>query len=210
MKLGKSSIALWLLAPAILCLSLVRPPNPRNDRAHSLPDEVGPFNVIEKMEITENVERLLGTRDVAWWTFTDQEQNELYMTIVFHDANWKSLHPPDMCIRGSDFDILEDRAVEIVLDEGAVSIGRILASVSGRPNKRYLSLYGFVGRGFITSSFLGFYWRNALPALIRQGSPGFLLRVETFIGPDGEEAAEARCRALFKELIPQGRALIAR
>ena len=208
MALRKSSIVLWLLAPAILCLSLVRPLNPGNDRANSLPDTIGRFTVFEKMEITDNVEQLLGTRDVAWWTFRGAELNELYTTTVFHDANWKSLHPPNMCIRGSNFDILEDRSVEIILDEGPVFIGRILASVSGRPDQHYLSLYAFVGRDYITSSFFGFYWRNALPALIRQGSPGFLLRVETFIGRDGEEAAEARCRELFTEFIPLAHALI--
>ncbi|MCA8955097.1 MAG: hypothetical protein KDC87_03430, partial [Planctomycetes bacterium] len=114
----KSSVALWLLAPLMLSLSVVRPPNPRSDRASRLPTELGGFHLKKRMAITANMERLLGTRDVAWWVFADAAGHESYVTMVFHDSNWKSLHPPHICIRGSNFNIDQDGAMQVGLDDG--------------------------------------------------------------------------------------------
>ncbi len=205
----KSSIVLWVLAPLLLGLSVVRPPNPRNDRASRVPERMGDFELAEKMTITPSMERLLGTRDVAWLVFRDAAENQVFLTAVFHDSNWKSLHPPHICIRGSNFNINEDTSVDMKLDDGReLTVGRLQATKQNDPTQEYVSLYAFVGRDFVTSSYLGFYLEHAPRALVRKTTSGFLLRVEAFVGKDGPKATLDRCWNLFQAFLPVGEDLI--
>ena len=205
----KSSVVLWVLAPLLVWLSSVRPPNPRSDRAQGLPTQIGRFHLAEKKKITGGMERLLGTRDVAWWVFEDDAGHQVFLTTVFHDTNWKSLHPPHICIRGSNFNISLDEAVEDDLDDGRrVSVGHLVASVQNKPEISYVSIYAFVGQDFVTPSYTGFYLRHFFPALFRQATSGFQLRVEAFVGPDGQRATEQRCWELFRKFMPVGEARI--
>ena len=204
----KSSVVLWAIAPVLITLSSVRPPSPRSDRASNLPTELGEFSLKKKRTITGRHIRLLGTRDVAWLVFEDAEKHEIFLTAVFHDVNWKSLHPPNICIRGSNFNINSDDGVPLTLSDGRrIHLGRLHATdaTSGRD---YVSLYAFVGSDFVTHSYARFYWNHFPRALFRQATSGFLVRVESFVRADGLKAAEARCWSLFQEFLPVGEALI--
>ena len=203
-----SAVILWVLAPLLLTLSSVRPVSVRSDRAAQVPKQLGRYGLKNQRTITPNIERLLGTRDVAWWEYADPEGNVIYLTAVFHDQNWKSLHPPHICIRGSGFDINVDENYEVDLGGNSETIGRLLATVQGSPGRDYVSLYAFVGQDFITPSYSGFYLEHAFPALFRQATPGFLMRIEAFVGKDGAVATEARCLEMFRLFLPVGQNLI--
>lgn len=203
-----SSVILWVLAPLLLLLSSVRPVSLRSDRAAQVPKQLGQYVLQNQRAITPNIERLLGTRDVAWWEYADAEGNVIYLTAVFHDQNWKSLHPPHICIRGSGFDINVDENYAVNLGGRSENIGRLLATLQGSPGSDYVSLYAFVGQDFITPSYLGFYLEHAFPALFRQATPGFLMRIEAFVGKDGAVATEARCLEMFRLFLPVGQGLI--
>ena len=208
-RLLKSAVVLWVLAPLLLFLSSVRPTFTHSDRASRVPQQIGAFRLKVRREITPNIERLLGTRDVAWWEFVDQDDNVIFLTSVFHDSNWKSLHPPHICIRGSGFNISEDADFEVDLGEGrGATIGRLVANVQDRPERLYVSFYAFVGQDFITPSYAGFYLEHAIPALFRQATPGFLVRIEAFVGADGLQATEDRCLDVFRRFLPAAEGLI--
>jgi len=208
-RLTRSSILLWLLAPALLLLSSVRPTFTRSERAAQVPTQLGPFSLQLEREITPNIERLLGTRDVAWREYVDAGGHLIYLTVVFHDSNWKSLHPPHICIRGSGFNISVDENHQVDLGGGRqATIGRLLATLQDNPVRDYISYYAFVGGDFITPSYAGFYLENAIPALFRQATPGFLMRIEAFVDEDGLQAAEARCLDMFRRFLPVGEDLI--
>lgn len=205
----KSIIVLWLLAPLLLLLSSVRPPNPRNDRARNMPDVIGEYTVVKKQKIRADIANLLGTRDVAWRIYRDALGNRYYMTIVFHDSNWKSLHPPHICIRGSNFSINSDLTVDGNMPDGRkIWLGRLLATEKKRRHRDYVSLYAFVGQDFVTPSYMRFFLEHAPRALFRRATSGFLLRVEAFVGKDGQLATEKRCWKMFQAFLPAGEALI--
>lgn len=207
-RLTKSSIILWLLAPVLLLLSSVRPTFTRSERAAQVPTQLGPFKLQLELEITPEFERLLGTRDVTWREYVDAEGHEMYLTAVFHDSNWKSLHPPHICIRGSGFNISVDENHQVDLGGGRqATIGRLVATRQDNPVREWVSYYAFVGQDFITPSYAGFYFEHAVLALFRQATPGFLMRIEGF-ADDGLEAAEARCLDMFRRFLPVGEGLI--
>lgn len=202
-----SAAALWVLAPLVLALSLWHPVAPRHRWAQEFQPQVPGFELVEHLPITPQFVRLLGTDDAAWRVYRDASDSRIYVTCVFHEANWKSLHPPHICIRGSNMDIQEDDVMNVSVADRVVRIGRLLA-VNRATDQRYLSLYGFVGQDFVTHSYLGFFLEHAPRAVFRNATPGFLVRVETYVGEDGEHAAEGRCLRLLKAAIVHGEELI--
>ncbi len=202
-----SSIVLWVLAPLVLALSLWRPEQLESRRAQEFRPQVPGFELVEHKTITPRYVQLLGTNDVTWRVYRDTSKKTVYVTCVFHESNWKSLHPPHICLRGGNMDILEDSVQTIRVGDRELRVGRILAS-NRKSNRPYLGFYAFVGRGFVTHSYLGFFLEHAPRALFRSATPGFLIRVETDVDEAGEPAAEERCLRFLGPAISAGEALI--
>jgi len=203
-----SATVLWVFAPLVLGLSLWQPVDPLRKRARRFLPEVAGFQLVKHLQITPQHVRLLGTDDAAWRVYRHEASGaQLYVTCVFHESNWKSLHPPHICIRGSNMDIQKDDVTTVRLDHREVEIGRVLAQ-NLATDQRYISYYAFVGRSFVTHSYVGFFLEHAPRALFRSSTPGFLIRVETYVGDDGEAAAQERCRRFLTAAILHGEELI--
>jgi len=193
-------LALWLLAVPLLSLSLYRPVAESSGRAAALPQRLLDFVQQQNYALPDHTFDLLGTRDATWRSYTDGSGASVYVVAVFHASNWKSLHPPHICLEGSDMTITDD--VTLRLPDGG-SVGRLLLR-SNRDQRPYLSLYAYVAADLCTGSYPQFFWHHLPKALLRVGDAGFLLRVETF-ADDGAAAAEARCARLLMALLPAGR-----
>ncbi len=198
---------LWPFALGLLLLSLTKPEADRSGRAVALPAVIGPFEQKELFAMTPRMFQLLGTDDATWRRYEDEAQQTMFVVAVFHGSNWKSIHPPHICLLGSDMDIVGEGKVELSSGE-TDQAGRILLRTrrGGRP---YLSLYAYGSHGLCTGSYLEFFLHHAPRALFRSTNDGFLLRVETYAdGPGGEAAADARCEALLASLMKQARGLL--
>jgi EpsI family protein len=202
-----SAIVLWVYAPLVLALSVWHPTELHRRRGPDFQPQVEGFELVREIPITPHYVRLLGTDDAVWRVYQDASGAKVYVTCVFHENNWKSLHPPHMCIRGSNMDIQQDEAVKVKIGDREVDMGRAMA-VNLSTDHRYLSYYAFVGRDFVTHSYVGFFWEHAPRALLRDTTPGFLIRVETYVGRDGVHAADERCLRFLRVALPHGEKLI--
>ncbi len=201
------AVILWGLALPLLLLSLYRPHGDSQGRAESLPVAAGAFRLGERYELGERYRQLLGTDDAAWRSYLGPDQVPVYVVAVFHDANWKSVHPPAICLEGSNMDLLQHGTAETTIAGGYQEVGRILARERGS-GREYLSLYAYAARGLCTGHYAAFVLHHAPRALLRASNAGFLLRVETWIENGDLAAAEARCRGLLGELVPRGLELL--
>jgi hypothetical protein len=190
-----------------LVLSVYRPYAESRGRAAALPETVGPFRQVDSFPMTPRMHQLLGTDDACWRSYTEGDGDLLYVVALFHGNNWKSVHPPHICLLGSDMDMVADGAT--ALDErGDEQVGRIVTRTRSG-GRIYLSLYAYGGRDLCTGSYWRFFAHHVPRALFRASNDGFLLRVETFAdGPGGLPAAEARCRMLLVQLLDRARRLL--
>ncbi|MEQ1631555.1 MAG: exosortase/archaeosortase family protein [Planctomycetota bacterium] len=198
---------LWPMALVILSLSLTKPEADRKGRAAAIPTSVAGFVQKEQFAMTPRMFQLLGTDDAMWRRYEDGAAQTVFVVAVFHGSNWKSIHPPHICLLGSDMDIVEEGQVELSSGESDRA-GRILLRTrrGGRP---YLSLYAYGSRDLCTAGYFEFFLHHAPRALIRSTNDGFLLRVETYAdGEGGQAAADARCEALLSQLVRQARGLL--
>jgi exosortase len=210
--LARSALVLWSFAPLLLALSLYRPASHAADRAAALPTRVAGYELVprtreEEADFQKHLPRwcdLLGTRDFVWRYYRDASGAGMNLVALFHDTNWKSVHPPRLCIEGSDMDIEVDDLVAGPAAADAM-FGRIVARARS-DGVRYVTLSVFGTADWLS----GDYWqftRHHLPrALVRASVSGFLLRAESAVRAGEHEAdAEARCRTFLEALIPPAR-----
>jgi len=205
--LRRSGWILWLLAPVLLGLSLYRPFTPSNNRAARIPTVIGPWALVAEHPLGARGHALLGTDDACWRTYSRPDEAPVYLVAVYHDSNWKSVHPPHICLEGSNMEIVRDDSLAVDLGGRIQEVGELLCLSLDR-ERDYLSLYLFGAEGFTTSSYGGFLWHHLPRALVRASSSGFLMRVETWVGEGGEEAARERCTAFLAEFLPVAEALL--
>jgi EpsI family protein len=198
--LVSSAVILWLVAPALLWLGATRPLGQNTGRAEALPRELAGFRVTEDFPMTPGTIAALGTPDATHRRYHDGTR-DVFIVAVYHEANWKSVHAPDTCLRGSNMEMVEDgvRALEI----GGLSrdVGR-LTMRSRQDGRVYLSLFAYVGPpDFVTGSYWRFFRHHAPRALFREPLDGCLLRAETWVVDETPEQAEARCGKLLSAMI---------
>jgi exosortase len=205
----RSSVVLWALAPLLCWLSCYRPPGGGSGRAEALPAELPGFVLSARHEITARYRSLLGTDDATWRTYRGAG-GAVFVVAVFHERNWKSLHPPHICLRGSDMTIRSDSAVELPAGDRKVSVGRIV-TWSESEQRPYLSLYAFVAPGLVSGSYFEFFVHHLPRALFRLPVQGCLLRVETWLAEGSAEEPgqdELRARQLFTLLLAKAEELL--
>ncbi len=209
-------VLLWLVGPALLALSAWRPGGAATERAAALPEVVADYTLVPRSAAQQERfvaalprwRELLGTGDFVWRSYRGQDGHWINLVALFHDTNWKSVHPPRICIEGSDMEIEVDDLVPAPWLGADVAASRIVARRRS-DGVRFVTLSMFGTADWAS----GDYWqftRHHLPrALVRANLSGFLLRAESAIA-DGEpdSAAEARCRAFLAALVPPARELL--
>ena len=208
-------VLLWSAAVPLLALSLYRPFVVGHGRAEKLPDSLAGYALVPRTperqaqfrrELPRMID-LLGTADFVWRHYSDGGTH-INLVALFHDANWKSVHPPRICIEGSDMEIEQDGVVPAPwLGEGVVA-GRIVAR-SLADERHYLSLSVYGTRGWTSGDYTKFMWYHLPLAVLRQSESGFLLRVESQVeAGETTREAEARCARFLGELVPLAKGLL--
>jgi len=217
-SLVKPAVILWLLAGPLLWLSTYRPFGDRDDRAVQIPASIAGYQ-LEKRTPEEQAafekripqwRELLGTADFVWRRYRESKKRQISLVALFHDTNWKSVHPPRICIEGSNMTIEQDsleQAPWLGTPGDDLVVSRIVAR--RRTDKwRFLTLSVFGTESWVSGDYWDFTLHHLPLALLRQNESGFLLRVETPIyGGESETTAELRCREFLQQLLPEARKL---
>ncbi|MBL8753652.1 MAG: exosortase [Planctomycetes bacterium] len=209
------AVALWLLAPLACGLALYRPAAGPADRAAGLPSSFQGHEFVPRSPEAEarfqrdrgQFRELLGTDDFVWRTFRAPDGGFVNLTALFHDTNWKSVHPPRICIEGSGFDVQADDTVALPQVAAGLHASRIVARRRS-DGRVFVTLTVYGTRDWLAGDYRAFVWHHLPRALLRQAVSGFQLRVESpLAGADGEalQRAEARCVGFLQALLPYAR-----
>ncbi len=206
-----SIVLLWVLAPCLCWLSFYRPFAVSSGQAARLPVEIAGYVRTTEREITPRQFELLGTNDAVWREYRAPDGERVFLVVVFHRSNWKSVHPPHICLQGSNMDIEKDgfHGVEIEGEESLLGRIETLEHGEGGP-WNFLSYYAFCAPGMLTGSYSDFVWHHAPRAILRSNDPGFLIRVESYVNEQsgGMAGAEKRCQAFLAAMIPAARKML--
>ena len=219
-SLIKPGLVLWCLAGPLLWLSVYRPFGDRDGRAEQIPATIAgyqhePRSEQEEREFQQALPRyreLLGTKDFVWRRYRGPQKRAINLVALFHDTNWKSVHPPRICIEGTDMAIEGDALVAAPWlesgDDAALKVSRIVARRHSN-GFRFLTLSIFGTEGWASGDYWDFTLHHLPLALLRQNESGFLLRVESPIYAGEQEAdAERRCQEFLRALLPEAKRLV--
>jgi len=163
-----------LLGLPAMALGFYRPTDPPERLSQRLPRVAGSFRAATDHPLSERWYSLLGTRDVLWRDYRHEPSGRvLTVTALFHGRNWKSVHPPEVCLQASGFEV-EGRSLRSLGDSGH-KVAILHADYRGRG---FISAYLYGGRGFTTPFYSTFFLENLPSALFRMHTVGFLLRVD--------------------------------
>lgn len=208
--------ALWIGAPLLLLLSLYRPGGDGKQRAERLPVELAGYALVprtadEEAKFQASLPRwreLLGTGDFVWRSYRSDDEHYLHLVALFHDTNWKSVHPPRICIEGSGMDIEADDLQPVPTLGAGVQASRIVARARA-DGRRFVTLSVFGTADWLSGDYWDFTWHHLPRAVLRANLSGFLLRVEAPIRDDEPTAAaEARAVRFLAALVPQAREVL--
>jgi hypothetical protein len=151
---------------------------------------------------------LLGTRDFVWRSYRGAGGAFVSLVALFHDTNWKSVHPPRICIEGSDMDIESDDLIAAPWLGPAVQVSRIRARRRS-DGMHFVTLSVFGTHTWASGDYWQFTWHHMPLALLRANESGYLLRVESPLQA-GEDAgaAEARCARFLQALVPLAKEMV--
>jgi exosortase/archaeosortase family protein len=209
-------IVLWCAALPLLALCLYRPFVVGHGRAERLPVMLAGYDLVprtpeQEAEFQRKLPRwneLLGTADFVWRHYSDSGRSHINLVALFHDANWKSVHPPRICIEGNNMSIEEDGVVPAPWLGADVVAGRIVAR-SNWDQRRYVSLSVYGTRDWTSGDYSQFMWHHLPRAVLRQSESGFLLRVESQVEARETIAdAEARCVRFLGEIVPHAKGIL--
>ncbi len=212
----KVGLGLWLAAAPLLALSLYRPFAVSTQRADALPAVVAGHSLVARTDRQEaqfqadlpSFRERLGTNDFVWRHYHDGQDSHIHLVALFHDTNWKSVHPPRICIEGSNMDIETDDLLPAPWLGDEIVVSRIVAKRRS-DQRRFVTLSLFGTRDWLSGDYWQFTWHHLPRALMRANMSGFLLRVETSLRP-GEDAAAAarRCQLFLAALVPMAKELL--
>lgn len=201
-------VLVWAIAGGLAGLCWYRPSPGVTARAATLPATIGGFTLVARSAAQEErfqrdlprYVELLGTGDFAWRTYREPTGGTVAVVALFHDHNWKSVHPPRICIEGSDMDIEQDDFAAAW--PGGPLASRIVARAR-RSGRRFVTLSVFGTADWLSGDYWQFTLHHLPRAVVRANQSGFLLRAEAPIG-DGESEAHAERRAsrFLQALVP--------
>ena len=210
------AVALWALAGPLLWLSVWRPFGDRDDRAAQLPVEAAGYALERRSPDAERQfqaalprwRELLGTGDFVWRRYRDADGHLINLVALFHDTNWKSVHPPRICIEGSNMAIVRDE----VVDAPWLPVGERVSRIEARSHAdgwEYVTLSVYGTATWASGDYWEFVMHHLPRAVVRANESGYLLRVESpvYKGEVADDAA-ARCREFLGRLLPSAQELV--
>ncbi len=197
-------LAVWIVTIGLglpaAALGFYRPMDSPGRHSEMIPRETQGFRAVADHPLSERWYALLGTRDVVWRDYEHKESGRrLTVTALFHGRNWKSVHPPEVCLQASGFEV-EGLSIRS-FPEGDIT-RKIAMLESDYQGRGFLSAYLYGGRDFTTPYYGRFFLENLPSALFRQHTVGYLLRVDVEKRDLDQVQAEALLAGFLKEFLP--------
>ena len=156
----------------------------------------------ERVPLSDEVRRVLGTNDVAFTTYRSAPglpPVDVYVTRSSSDI-FRVAHPPERCFTGAGFQEAERGPAELSLAGRAVEVNRVLFE---HDEGAVLVYYWYLAGGEHVQDYLHYRLTSFLQRLRRHETQGSMLRLSTPLRPGEPLArAERRLRGFARRGLP--------
>jgi EpsI family protein len=165
----------------------------------SFPKQIGAWTG-EDLPIEENVYEVLKTRDVLLRKYTDSEDNEILLTLVYSENDRAAFHPPELCYLGGGVQLLEKKVEAIPLLGGS----QMKVNTLSMKDKQsiFKAWYWFAAGETFTHNFY-FQQLTLLSNWLRyHEKSGALIRVSAVMNPNKVQETEGLVYKFIQEALP--------
>jgi EpsI family protein len=153
------------------------------------------------MQFSDAELEILETRDYMYRTYTDGRGTPVDLCVIFSEDNRKGTHPPEVCLEGSGWRIVQRLDRQTAVAGTALSL-RELVTVGGGGQYEYFAYFYKCGDTF-TPSFYRQQMQIVWNGLTRRNASGALVRYSTAMaGPMDVSGARARVDELLAATFP--------
>jgi len=140
---------------------------------------------------------ILETRNLVNRVYTNEEEGNLYLFIIYSETNRSVFHPPEVCIMGSGVEIIDKDIDTISYNGEEISLNRLLVKST---KSAWVDLYCYKADDFHTDNYLMQQAIFSLKQPFKKRVKGATIRVSVPIEGD-KDAALQRGKAFFKKAL---------
>lgn len=159
------------------------------------PKTVGEW-VSKDMPIDEFTYQILETRNLFIREYKNQNDEKIYLYIVYSEDNRKVSHPPEVCLSGSGASIIGRSPIQIT---NAIRGNKLL--VENR-DSRDLIVYWFKAGNLHTDKYLTQQLKTVTDRIFGKRTSGALIRLSTDIKDNNETASFNLIQSFCNQLEP--------
>ncbi len=180
---------------------------PPRSQFSEFPDQLGDWRCYNREMMKDEILANLQVTDYISCAFVNAEKKTFtHLYIGYHESQTRDrnsgraavIHPPEHCLPGSGWDVIDSRVVPIDVGSG----GEAKRFVIAKGNQRALVYFWYHSRGHVIArGYQKILWMF-LDRATRSRSDGSLVRFTIPIQHDDIESAEASFRALASAVTP--------
>ena len=199
-------VLMALVAPLALYLQFDVPAPARADALEVIPRTIGPWTVVSERGPSEDEVKILETDAILTRTYSRGDPPQCDLSVVFAKDNRRVAHPPEICYKGSGWNVERREVVEFPVAGQPFRANRLLLI---RGNARLLVLYWYKAGPTCTANYLKMQWNIIKTHFGRRGSSSALCRVSALSpGPGQDDGIVATLRDFAGLAIPAVNAAI--
>ena len=163
----------------------------KTDMAAAVPERLGPWRG-KSVGVEQRALDILETDDVSLMEYRLGQEPPVWFALVAGFGNRAAFHPPELCLVGSHYEILDREAIDVIANGKSRRVMRLIITQDGQ---QFESWYWFTADGKITPNYYQQQAWLVLQSIRRQPSSGTLVRISTQI--DKPESASRRLLAFL-------------
>jgi len=167
---------------------------------HHFPKVIGNW-VSEDLPISDDEKALLETDNVFVRRYTNSNDEEVFLFIVYSENNRKVSHPPEICYTGGGATILSNVPDSIPSETEDLSIDVRRLKIERKRTIQIFSYWFKVGDSFTSN-----YWKQqgliAFKSLLGQPASSALIRISSTVKDNSDANATQLIKKFGKQIIP--------
>jgi EpsI family protein len=162
------------------------------------PMKIGEWQATD-IPLTDRDYEILETKNLIMRDYKNTKGDSVYLYIVYSENNRKVTHPPELCLTGGGFTIVDKSSIQLTNNIRGVKL------LMEKGDARELVVYWFRAGSLNTDSYVKQQLKVVFDLLRGKRTSCALIRLSTAIKENGEEAL-----GLIKEFCAQIEPLLAR
>ncbi len=186
---------------------------PERTSFESFPMEIEGWKCRDPQQMTPEILENLGATDYLMCDFRGDDPKEIVNVYIgYHEtqirkegggAKENSIHPPEHCLPGSGWDVIEAAVIPIDFEGLPGGTGEAKRFVIAKGNARQLVYFWYQSRGRAIARNHDVILYRFLDRAMRQRTDGSLVRLTVPIWQEDEAGAEAELDRFASEFVPK-------